>query len=116
MSPAACPKRSLTSLNRSRSRHNNRELLPGGQGSFDFLIEFLVKAAPIGKASQSVVMCQEADVLFGFLATPQVTHCYCVMRLSGEVDKALNQFHRNSRAVDMPHLSFDRLIGVHEEP
>ena len=56
------------------------------------------------------MMCEVADMLFGLLARLQIAHRDHMMRLTGEVDRAQDQFHRDHRSVGVAHVSLKRLV------
>ncbi len=114
MSPAAWPNRSLTSLNRSRSRQSTARLSPLGQVR-DFLIDTGVEVTAVGERGQRVVMREVVDMLLGLLARLQVAHRDDMVRPSGENDRPQQQLDRRHRAVAMTQARFDRLVRSGEQ-
>ena len=55
----------------------------------------MLKLLRLGSAVSAIVMREEADVLFGFLARAQIADGDGVMRLAGEIDGAQDEFDRD---------------------
>ena len=75
----------------------------------DFLIEPRVEAVSVRQARQRVVVRQKMNMLLGFLPVAQIADSDGVMRLTGEIDRAKDEFSRNELAVDVAQFSLDPL-------